>query len=76
MKFEEIYKIVGNVPFISKENGRFIYDLILKDKLTAENTDIRAQICRGGGRLAEYLTSQELWNRAVSWYRKVAGQTA
>ena len=34
MRFEEIYLIVGNVPFISKDNGRFLYDLILKEKLT------------------------------------------
>ena len=34
MKFEEIYSIVGSVPFISKKNGRFIYDLILKEELT------------------------------------------
>lgn len=34
MKFEEIYAIVGSVPFISKENGRFLYDLIIKEKLT------------------------------------------
>lgn len=34
MQFEEIYSIVGKVPFISKENGRFIYDLILKERHT------------------------------------------
>lgn len=34
MKFEEIYSIVGNVPFISEKNGRFLYDLILKEGLT------------------------------------------
>jgi predicted O-methyltransferase YrrM len=34
MKFDEIYSIVGSVPFISKENGRFLYDLILRERLT------------------------------------------
>ena len=34
MKFEEIYSIVGHVPFITKENGRYLYDLILREKLT------------------------------------------
>ena len=34
MKFEEIYSTVGNVPFITKRNGRYLYDLILKEKLT------------------------------------------
>ena len=34
MKFKEIYSIVGNVPFITKKNGRFIYDLILREKIT------------------------------------------
>ena len=33
MKFNEIYSIVGGVPFISKENGRFLYELILKERL-------------------------------------------
>jgi predicted O-methyltransferase YrrM len=32
MKFEEIHSLVGHVPFISKENARFLYDRILKDK--------------------------------------------
>lgn len=35
MKFEEIYDIVGKVPFISKEHGRYLYDLIIKEKLTS-----------------------------------------
>lgn len=34
MKFQVISSIVGNVPFISKRNGHFLYDLILKEKLT------------------------------------------
>ena len=34
MKFEEIFSMVGHVPYISKINGRFLYDLILKDRLT------------------------------------------
>ncbi|MCZ6860777.1 MAG: class I SAM-dependent methyltransferase [Alphaproteobacteria bacterium] len=34
MKFQEIYSIVGSVPFITKKNGRFLYDLILREKIT------------------------------------------
>lgn len=34
MKFLKIYSIVGSVPFISKKNGRFLYDLILRERLT------------------------------------------
>ena len=34
MRFEEISAMVGSVPFISKDNGRFLYDLILKERLT------------------------------------------
>lgn len=34
MKFEDTYSIVGNIPFISRRNGRFLYDLILEDGLT------------------------------------------
>ena len=34
MKFEEIYSIVGDVPFITKRNGRYLYDLILNERLT------------------------------------------
>ncbi len=34
MKFQEIYSIVGREPFISKKNGRFLHDLILKEGLT------------------------------------------
>jgi predicted O-methyltransferase YrrM len=35
MRFEEISAMVGSVPFISKDNGRFLYDLILKERLTS-----------------------------------------
>lgn len=35
MTFDEIHSIVGSVPFISKKHGRFLYDLILKEKLTS-----------------------------------------
>jgi len=35
MTFDEIHSIVGSVPFISKQHGRFLYDLILKDELTS-----------------------------------------
>ena len=34
MRFKEISAMVGSVPFISKDNGRFLYDLILKERLT------------------------------------------
>lgn len=34
MKFTEIHEIVGSVPFISKENAHFLYNLILKEKVT------------------------------------------
>ena len=34
MKFEDIYSMVGDVPFISKKNGNYLYDLILKERLT------------------------------------------
>jgi len=33
MKFEEIYSMVGRTPFISRDNGRFLYDLILKERI-------------------------------------------
>lgn len=33
MKFNEIHELVANVPFISKENGQFLYDLILTHRL-------------------------------------------
>jgi predicted O-methyltransferase YrrM len=34
MKFEQIYSLVGHVPFISKRNADFLYHLIIKEKLT------------------------------------------
>lgn len=34
MKFKEISSKVGHIPFISKENGQFLYDLIIKEKIT------------------------------------------
>lgn len=34
MRFDEVSAIVGHVPFISKENGRFLYHLILNERLT------------------------------------------
>lgn len=34
MKFKEVSSLVGHVPFISKENGKFLYDLILKENVT------------------------------------------
>ncbi|QQS55644.1 MAG: class I SAM-dependent methyltransferase [Candidatus Competibacteraceae bacterium] len=34
MKFEQIHSIVGGVPFITEPNARFIYNLIVKEKLT------------------------------------------
>jgi predicted O-methyltransferase YrrM len=34
MKFAKIESIIGKVPYISKENAEFLYDLILKERLT------------------------------------------
>ena len=34
MKFEEIESIVGGVPFTSRKNGRYLYDLVLRERLT------------------------------------------
>ena len=34
MKFEKIYSIVGDVPYISMKNGLYLYNLILKEGLT------------------------------------------
>jgi predicted O-methyltransferase YrrM len=34
MKFTEIELLVGKVPFITKENAKFLYNLILKERLT------------------------------------------
>jgi predicted O-methyltransferase YrrM len=31
MKFEEIHSLVGHVPFISKDNAKYLYDLILSE---------------------------------------------
>jgi predicted O-methyltransferase YrrM len=35
MKFDEIASIVGKVPFISRKNSRYLYDLILRERLTS-----------------------------------------
>jgi len=35
MKFEDVFAKVGHVPYITKDNGRFLYDLIIKEKLTS-----------------------------------------
>ncbi len=35
MKFEEIKMIVSGVPFISVENARYLYDLIINEKLAS-----------------------------------------
>ena len=34
VKFDEIHSLVGNVPFISKDNARYLYNMIIKGKLT------------------------------------------
>jgi predicted O-methyltransferase YrrM len=34
MKFAKIESIIGKVPYISKENAKFLYDLILQERLT------------------------------------------
>jgi len=34
MKFEEIYAVVGHVPYTSKDHGRYLYDLILRQQMT------------------------------------------
>jgi predicted O-methyltransferase YrrM len=34
MKFERIHSLVGNVPFITSGNARYLYDLILREKST------------------------------------------
>jgi predicted O-methyltransferase YrrM len=33
MKFETIFSMIGSVPYISKNNARFLYDMILKERL-------------------------------------------
>ena len=32
MEFQEIYSIVGNVPYISEKNAKYLYNHIIKDK--------------------------------------------
>jgi len=32
MRFEDIYSIVGHVPYIEKRNAKYLYELILKEK--------------------------------------------
>ena len=34
MKFVEIHSRVANIPFISKKNARFLYDLIIGEKMS------------------------------------------
>lgn len=34
MKFEEIYSLVGHVPYITKDHGQYLYNMILEQKLT------------------------------------------
>ncbi len=34
MKLEEVASRVGHVPFISRNNGRYLYDLIRRERLT------------------------------------------
>jgi predicted O-methyltransferase YrrM len=34
MKFDQIVSMVGKVPYISVENAHFLYDLIIKERLT------------------------------------------
>lgn len=34
MNFDEIFSIVGSVPYISKRNGRYLYDMIIQERLT------------------------------------------
>jgi predicted O-methyltransferase YrrM len=35
LKFEEIYKLVGHVPFISKRNAKLLYEMIIDRRLTS-----------------------------------------
>ena len=35
MKFDEIYALVGHVPFISKDHGKYLYDMIIEQQLTS-----------------------------------------
>jgi len=34
MKFQKIFSIVGHVPYIGEKNANFLYDLIVKEKLS------------------------------------------
>jgi len=34
MKFEEIYALVGHVPYTAKDHGQYLYDLILRQEMT------------------------------------------
>lgn len=34
MKFDEIYSRVGHVPYITKDHGQYLYNMILEQKLT------------------------------------------
>lgn len=34
MKFDEVHSMVGGIPFISKSNAKYVYDLIVREKLT------------------------------------------
>jgi glycosyltransferase involved in cell wall biosynthesis len=42
--------------------------------LQMERPEVRERICTGGERLAEYLTSSELWEKTAAWYQRVAGR--
>jgi hypothetical protein len=33
MKFEDVHRLVGHVPFIQKANAEYLYNLIVKEKL-------------------------------------------
>src|SRR5687767_14281413 len=33
MKFDEIYQLVGHVPFISKRNAKLLYEMIVDNRL-------------------------------------------
>jgi predicted O-methyltransferase YrrM len=34
MKFDEVHSLVGHVPFISRGNARYLYDLVLRENYT------------------------------------------
>ncbi|RJX21281.1 MAG: glycosyltransferase family 1 protein [Desulforudis sp.] len=44
--------------------------------LQMERPEVRERICTGGERLAEYLTSSELWGKTAAWYQRLAGRGA